>query len=280
MATARIRLDQPSHSSTPTGTANKSRDDIELNKSIQLVNTDDAGVTFWNWELISQPDRSSPISISNPLAASPTFTPVVAGTYLIQLTVNEGRKGQVQRLIAAIRDSVGRRIPGTQEKAEANWDSTITSSANTTGWAEDANRFLEPKTEEPSSDPDVGLKSQTIARQITTVNPTLDVTVFTVDPATDGVYVLHFQLALALDGGAGTVTTRDFRAVVSVVAGTPTLVQVALFAALSSGGPPFALDSIQLSGNNVQIRITDFGARNANLLGFFLVQRIDETVTP
>lgn len=142
MAAALIRIDQASHPTTPTGLAGRSRDDIVLNSLVTLNNQDNTGVRSWRWEIIDQPNVTTPIALSDPTSPVPTFTPVDEGSYLIQLTVNEGRRGEVQRLIVAIRDAAGNRVPAAGEQAEANWDDA-SGNPNPRGWQPEMRRIIE-----------------------------------------------------------------------------------------------------------------------------------------
>lgn len=119
MPAALIRIDQATNSS-PIGVAGRSRDDIDISQVVQLRNADDSGVRAWRWEIVDRPAGSA-ASLSSPVSAAPTFTPDVAGSYLIELVVNEGRTGEVDRRIVAIRDALNLRVPAAGEKNEANW---------------------------------------------------------------------------------------------------------------------------------------------------------------
>jgi len=143
MAAALIRIDQAAHPTVPVGTAGRARDDILVSQTVTLVNNNNTGVRSWRWEIVDQPDIAAPVALSNPTAASPTFVPsATPGTYLIQLTVNEGRTGEKIRTVAAIRDSNGLRIPAAGEQSEANWDDA-SGSPNPRGWQPEMRLTLE-----------------------------------------------------------------------------------------------------------------------------------------
>lgn len=119
MATASIRINQAAND-TPTGVAGRSRDDITAGDVVQLLNADDTGVRSWRWRIVDRPEAST-VTLSNPVSAAPTFTPDAYGSYLIELVVNEGRTGEVDRRVVAVRDTLGLRVPAAGEAAEANW---------------------------------------------------------------------------------------------------------------------------------------------------------------
>ncbi len=142
MASANIVITQNSISGLP----GKSRDDIVLGSQIRFSNANDNGVRSWRWVLISKP-RFSSATLSNVVAAQPTLLPDVPGTYLVQLTVNEGLQGEVDRVEAVVRNvpvTVGAetfitRYIAAAEATEANF--TVNFGAgpvpNTTGWWSD-----------------------------------------------------------------------------------------------------------------------------------------------
>jgi hypothetical protein len=119
MPAALIRIDQATNAS-PIGVAGRSRDDIDISQVVQLRNADDSGVRSWRWDIVDRPAGSA-AALSSPVSAAPTFTPDVAGSYLIELVVNEGRTGEIDRRIVAIRDALNLRVPAAGEKNEANW---------------------------------------------------------------------------------------------------------------------------------------------------------------
>lgn len=143
MAAAKIRIDQAAHPTQKIGVAGRSRDDIVVSQPVTLRNDDDTGVRSWRWEIVDQPDLGSPDVLSNPTSAVTTFTPTeTGGTYLIQLTVNEGNQGEVDRRVIAIRDGQGLRYPAASEDQEANWIDASTGAENDRGWWPDLKLIL------------------------------------------------------------------------------------------------------------------------------------------
>jgi hypothetical protein len=91
-------------------------------------------------------------TINSPLSASSFFTPDVAGSYLVELTVDEGRSGQVDRRIAAVQETVGSsqvRWPAAGEGDEANWN--IGGTPNTRGWLPSLEDAVRAALAEPAS---------------------------------------------------------------------------------------------------------------------------------
>ena len=56
---------------------------------VDLRNSDDTGVTAWQWDLIDRPSASVAVMV-DPLTASPHFVTDVPGTYLVRLRINGG----------------------------------------------------------------------------------------------------------------------------------------------------------------------------------------------
>ena len=122
--------------------AGRSRDDIVLGSPVQLRNADDTGVRSWRWEILDQPTIVGGDALSSPVAAAPVFTPNAAGTYLIRLIINEGRRrGEVHKIIVAVRDAAGNRVPAAKESNEANWLNAA-GVANPRGWQPDMRAML------------------------------------------------------------------------------------------------------------------------------------------
>ena len=136
MAAALIRVNQIGHPTQVIGTPGISRDDIVGSTQVQLSNSDDTGVRSHRWELLARPGGSAAV-LSSPTSAAVTFTPDLPGTYRIRLRVNEGRKGEVDTRLVAVRDSQGFRIPAAGEEAEANWG------GNAFGWQPDMELLLQ-----------------------------------------------------------------------------------------------------------------------------------------
>lgn len=137
MASALIRIDQAAND-IPVGVAGRSRDDILSGQVVQLRNADDTGVRSWQWSIVDRPGGSA-ASLSSPVDAAPTFTPDTFGSYLIQLIVNEGRTGEVDRRIVAVRDALDLRVPAAGETSEANW--LISGSPNARGYQPEFEAF-------------------------------------------------------------------------------------------------------------------------------------------
>ena len=115
MAAALIRIDQ---GALPAGVGGTSRDDLALGTPVTLSNDDNTGVRVWRWALVSVPTGSS-ATLSGTTSPTTTFTPDVAGSYLIELQVNEGLKGERDRRIGAVLDN-GYRYPAFGEAQEFN----------------------------------------------------------------------------------------------------------------------------------------------------------------
>ena len=99
----------------PPGGPGESREDLSLGYEVSLSNNDNAGVTSWNWELVSKPYTSSAV-LNNTSLSTASFTPDVAGSYLIQLMLNGRVK---QRVVAAVLTGrLGLRIPAAGESSE------------------------------------------------------------------------------------------------------------------------------------------------------------------
>lgn len=116
------------------GSAGVSRQDLVLGQQVTLTNSNDSGVRSWRWVMKDRPTGSA-ASIASPLSATAAFTPDVAGSYLVELTIDEGREGQVDTRIAAVRETVHGQLirwPAAGEDNEANWE--IGGSPNTRGW--------------------------------------------------------------------------------------------------------------------------------------------------
>lgn len=142
MAVAQIRIDQPTNPQ-PIGIAGRARTDIILNQLVQLRNTDNTGVQSYRWTILDQPDINNPVQLSNPIAAAPTFTPTVEGSYTIRLEINDGlSSGEIAETLVAILDSDGLRIPAAGESTEDNsLDSTGVE--NPRGWQPAIREYLE-----------------------------------------------------------------------------------------------------------------------------------------
>ena len=138
MATAQIRIDQPTHPSQPVGQAGKPRRDLELGAPVTLRNVDDTDVSRWLWALLDRPLGSTAVlsSVSSPQV---TFTPDVDGSYRIQLQINDGLLEERQILVAAVENSLGQRLPAAGEQAnETNFPGIPPDD----GWSKDVEKIL------------------------------------------------------------------------------------------------------------------------------------------
>jgi hypothetical protein len=103
-----------------------SNSSLALGSLVTLTNFNDSGVTSWLWSLVTIPPGSS-ASLSGATTATATFTPDIAGSYLIQLTVNGVISDSV---IGAVKTPIlSFRIPATQESDEFD------EGGNTSGWS-------------------------------------------------------------------------------------------------------------------------------------------------
>lgn len=134
MSAAEIRIGQLG----AFGAAGVSRDDLVVDEEVTLENADDTGARTWRWRLVDRPPTSSAV-IAAPTAPSATFTPDVPGSYLVELAIDEGQAGQVDRRVCAVREDLFGtlvRVPAAGEDNEANWDS------NGRGWTPDVELWL------------------------------------------------------------------------------------------------------------------------------------------
>jgi hypothetical protein len=83
MATPTIRINQTGHAA---GTPGASRTDLTLGVAVTLDDPANSGAPKV-WELFGRPNNSASV-IANPTADVATFTPDVAGDYLVRVTVN------------------------------------------------------------------------------------------------------------------------------------------------------------------------------------------------
>jgi hypothetical protein len=134
---ALIRLDQPAHPTVPVGQPGQARDDLVLGQPVTARNVDDTDVIKRIWTLRDIP-LGSAAALSSTTSPVVTFTPDVEGSYLLQLTVNDGLDGQIDNKIAAVRTSLGIRYPATGEVASmVNWPGN-----DSKGWGKDAEQAL------------------------------------------------------------------------------------------------------------------------------------------
>jgi hypothetical protein len=125
-----------------SGVAGVSRDDLVAGAVVTLTNASNDGVQRLRWRLVDRPSGST-AALVNAQSSVCTFTPDVPGSYLVELAVDEGARGQVQRRIAAVREDVGGvqcRMPAAGERDEANW--LIGGTPNTRGWTPELETWL------------------------------------------------------------------------------------------------------------------------------------------
>lgn len=105
-----------------------SRTDITFNTTVLLSNQNNAGVTSWNWYLLSQPEGTPTVALTGGTTATPQFNATKEGSYLIKLVVNAGLAGEAtDQVVAAVRElETGDRIPAAGETTEVQ---------ATEGWA-------------------------------------------------------------------------------------------------------------------------------------------------
>jgi hypothetical protein len=140
VAQALITFDQLTHATTPKGSAGRARKDLELGEPVVARNTNNTDVTRWRWQLRDRPVGST-ATISDPTSAQIVFTPDIAGSYRLTLSVNDGLPHEIDTKIAAVLDLNGFRFPASGEQAtEVNW--LVSGSTNEDGWAKDVERIL------------------------------------------------------------------------------------------------------------------------------------------
>jgi len=100
--------------------------------TVTLSLSDLTGVTSFNWTFVSKPVGSS-AALSSATVASPTFTPDVEGTYLVQCTVNSG-EAYAKNAIAFTTERLALRKPAAGETTEFSSDS---------GWREALNELFD-----------------------------------------------------------------------------------------------------------------------------------------
>lgn len=94
-----------------------SRDDASIGGSVQLEHDGSASTYFW--QFLSRPPGSTS-TFSSSSAAAPTFTPDIAGSYLIRLTIDGDSAGADVRVIAVKTANLSMRIPAAGETNEYN----------------------------------------------------------------------------------------------------------------------------------------------------------------
>lgn len=144
MAQALIRIDQINNP-IPVGVAGVSRDDILVGELVTVRNGNTNGVRTRRWVL--KPPLESAVALSSTDSEAPTFTPDVAGTYLIKLSVNAGIDmgldgDEVDQRAIIVPDPAGHRHPHSEEAAEANYQ-VAPGVFNKEGWSPAIKRMLQ-----------------------------------------------------------------------------------------------------------------------------------------
>lgn len=153
MSTALPKIDQLGK---PAGVGGLSRDDLDLytvpGTEIQLSDVG-VGAVSWLWSIIDQPPGAAAV-ISNPTAQITTLVgAMVAGSYLVQLSVDGGLlPGTVRRIIAGfqldtpswVAPPLNRplRIPAKGETFEFNVESSPGGGLNVRGWAQEIDHWF------------------------------------------------------------------------------------------------------------------------------------------
>jgi hypothetical protein len=111
MATAQIQINSTPGSNT----------DLPLNTSVSLSNSNNTGVTTWEWTILSQPAGTA-VTLSSLIASTTSFTPTKEGSYLLRLVVNKGLAGEAtDQVVAAVLELETRsRIPAAGETIEVD----------------------------------------------------------------------------------------------------------------------------------------------------------------
>lgn len=129
MATAAILINQ---ATKPAGVAGRSRSDLDLGAVVTLTNNDDSGAVQWLWEVLDKP-LGSAATLTGDTTASCTFTPDVAGSYFLRLTVNGGSVDQV--IAACVTSNLRARKLAFNEQLEFD------PGGSAIGWAEELSRL-------------------------------------------------------------------------------------------------------------------------------------------
>lgn len=139
VATALITIDQLTNIS-PIGVTGRARNDLDLGQPVIFRNADDTDVNRWRWALLDSP-IGSVAALSSVTSPQVTFTPDVAGSYRVRLTINDGLAGEQDIRVGAVLDANGLRIPSTGERAEeTNW--LVGGSENENGWGKDVEQII------------------------------------------------------------------------------------------------------------------------------------------
>lgn len=152
MADAIIRIDQAANVQ-PAGVAGRARKDLILGQPVTVRSADETGVTRHLWQLLDKP-IGSVATLSAVSGSAVVFTPDVAGSYRVQLTVNDNLAGQRQIKIAAVPDDNGFVYPAAGQQAdEANWP-VSGGGLNENGWAKEVETILRALAAGGGADPE------------------------------------------------------------------------------------------------------------------------------
>ena len=99
-----------------------SRQSVPLNTLVDLANLNVGGETTWAWAFVSRP-LGSTASLTGPSTATPSFTPDVEGTYLLEVLVNCTLTNRA--IVGVLQLTTGLRLPAYQEADEADTDPTM-----------------------------------------------------------------------------------------------------------------------------------------------------------
>lgn len=108
--------------------------DFTIDAVAQLDNSNEGGESTFLWSLLDQPVGATD-SLSDPNIKNPTLRPKKEGTYVVQLTVNQGTGTEdTDVLVLAVKQlKTRRRVPGASETTQAE---------ATKGWSGSLNEIL------------------------------------------------------------------------------------------------------------------------------------------
>ncbi len=255
MSSAQIVIEQSGN----RGADGVSRDDLVLAVLVTLRNADDADVRSWRWTL-EVPSGSS-ATLSNVVAAAPTFTPDVTGTYVVTLAVDEANVGQRDKRLAAVRNpsvTVGgvpfiTRYVGRSESDEANWPSVYTpGTPNTSGWWEELDIWMHM------------IQTLAVAGGFggESLQETYEIGATITTDAGNGSFIVSGTESWSIGASAGTgtlvssgglsLTSSAGPVELSTVGGTATVAGSASLSLISSGGPvalTASASTVTIAGN-------------------------------
>lgn len=135
------------------------------------------------------------------------------------------------------------------------------------------------KTEEPSSDADVGESGITLARQMSTIIGDVDIVLQTIAVATDQIIIVHGIIVFSTDANAAVSITKSLIKTFRVVGGVLGQQSAGSATTIGSEGAPTYNATLEFVGNDVVLRVSDTAAQTVNILGQYDFQRMDETIT-